>query len=57
MLKDALEANIKQAVEPHTPVMKLMVKGAATITNRFSVDQGGKAPMEKARRSSANRNG
>ena len=34
VLKDALEANIKQA-------------HAATIINRFMVDQDGKTPMEK----------
>ena len=52
MLKDA---DIKQAVEPNTPVMTFMVDHAATIINRFSVDQDGMAPMEKARGTTANR--
>ena len=40
VLKDALEANIKQAIEPKTPVTTFMVNRAATIVKRFSVDQG-----------------
>ena len=51
----ALEANIKQAIEPNTPVMTFMVTHAATIINRFSVDQDSKTPMEKARGTAANR--
>ena len=52
---DALEANIKQAIEPNTPVMTFMVTHAATIINGFSVDQDSKTPMEKARGTAANR--
>ena len=57
VLKDALEANIKQAMEPNTPVMSFMVNHAATIIMRFSVGQDGKTPMEKARGTTANRDG
>ena len=50
MLKDALEANIKQAIELMTPVMRfIMVNHAATIINSFFVDQDGMTPMEKAK--------
>ena len=54
VLKDALEADIKQAVEPNTPVMTFMVNHASTIINRFSVDTDGMAPMERARGTTAN---
>ena len=54
-LTDALEANIRQAIEPNMPVMTFMVNHAATIINRFSVDQDGRTPMEKARGTAANR--
>ena len=54
-LTDALEANIRQAIEPNMPVMTFMVNHAATIINRFSVDQDGRIPMEKARGTAANR--
>ena len=40
VLKDALEANIKQAIEPNPLVMTFMVNHAATIINRFAVDLG-----------------
>ena len=52
---DALEANIRQATEPTTPVMTFRVNHAATINTRFSVDQNGKTPMAKARGTTANR--
>ena len=55
VLKDALESNIKQAVEPNTPVMTFKVNHAATIINRFSVDQDGKTPKKKSRGTTANR--
>ena len=54
-VKDALEANIQQMVEPNKPVMIFMVNHAATIINRVSVDQDGKTPMEKARGTTVNR--
>ena len=44
-----------QAVEPNTAVMTFMVNHAATIIDRFSVDQDGQTPMEKARGTTANR--
>ena len=53
-LKDALEANIKQAVEPNVPMTTFMVNHAVTITNRLSVDQDGRTPMERTRRTTAN---
>ena len=45
VFKDALEANIKQMIEPSTPVMTFMVNHAATIINRLSMDQDGKTQM------------
>ena len=54
VLQDALEANIKQTIEPNTPVMTFMASHAATIINRVSVDQHGRTPMEKARGTTAN---
>ena len=54
-LIDGLEANIRQAIEPNMPVMTFMVNHAATIINRFSVDQDGRIPMEKSRGTAANR--
>ena len=54
VLKDALEANIKQAIEPNTPVVTFMVNHAGTIINRFSVDKDCKTPMDKARGTAAN---
>ena len=35
VLKDALEANIKQAKEPNTPLITFMVNHAATVINKF----------------------
>ena len=55
MLKDALEANIKQAIEPNTPVTTIMLKHAAAIIKIFSMNQDGKKSMEKARGPTANR--
>ena len=55
VLQDALEGNIKQTIEPNTPVMTFMACHAATINNRVSVDQDGRTPMEKARGTTANR--
>ena len=55
VLKDALEASIKQTMEPNTLVMTFMVNHAATIINRFSVGQDGKTPMEKVRGTTANK--
>ena len=49
VLKDALEASIKQAIEPNIPVMTFMVNHAATIIHRFSVGQDGKMPLKEAR--------
>ena len=46
---------VKDALGPKTSVMTFMVNHAATIINRFSVDQDGKTPMEKARGTTANR--
>ena len=54
-LTDALEANIRQPIEPNMPVMTFMVNHAATIMNRFSADQDGRTSMEKARGTAANR--
>ena len=42
VLTDALEANIKHAIGPNTPVMTFTVSHAPTIVNRFSVHQDGK---------------
>ena len=53
-LTRVLMANIKQAIEPNTPVMTFRVTHTATIINRFSVDQDGKTPMRKARGTTAN---
>ena len=53
-LKDALEANTKQAAGPehHSDAN---TNHAATIINIFSVNQDGKTPMEKAHGTTTNR--
>ena len=53
-MENTVEANMKHAIDPNTLVMTFMVHHAATIIRRFSVDQDGKALVEKARRT-ANR--
>ena len=50
VLTEALEANIKQAIEPKTRVMTFMVKYAVTIINRVSVGQDRKTPVEQRKR-------
>ena len=52
--KDALEANIKQSIGPNMPVMAFMAGPTATNSNRKTVDQDGRTPMEKARGAKAN---
>ena len=53
VLKDVLEANVTQAIEPNMLVMMFMVNRSATIINRFSMDLDGTTPMEKARGTTA----
>ena len=55
VLKDALEANIGEGIEPNMAIMSYMVTHAATLINRFSVDVDGRTPFEKARGTAARR--
>ena len=54
VLKDALEANISQAIEPNMLVMTFTVNRAATISNKFSMAQDQTTPVENKRRNTAN---
>ena len=55
LLKDTLEPNIKQSIEPHSQVVTFMVNHGKTITSRFFVDQDGKTTMGKASGTTENR--
>ena len=55
VLNDASEAIFGRGIEPNTRVITFTVNHSEPIINRFSVDQDGETPMEKARGTTAYR--